>query len=53
MLTHMNSYYEEMQKKEGINSGFLDIDTDANIYRIEQVIRNMKPNCKAKTLKST
>jgi hypothetical protein len=39
MLNHMNSYYEELKVKEGIDENFHDVDKNSKIHKIEDVIR--------------
>ena len=39
MLNHMNSYYEELKVKEGIDDEFHNVDKNSIIHRIEDVIK--------------
>ena len=51
MLNHMNSYYEELKAKEGIDENFHDVDKNSIVHKIEDVIKSIKPNCRAKNFK--
>jgi hypothetical protein len=51
MLNHMNNYYEELKAREGIDEDFHNVDKNSIVHKIEDVIRSIKPNCKAKNFK--
>ena len=51
MMDSMNSYYEELKEKEGIDAEFHNIDKNNIVYRLEDVIRAIKPNCKARNFR--
>lgn len=51
MMDGMNSYYEELKEKEGIDEDFHNIDKNNIVHRLEDVIRAIKPNCKARNFR--
>lgn len=51
MMDGMNAYYEELKEKEGIDEDFHNIDKNNIVHRLEDVIRSIKPNCKARNFR--
>jgi accessory colonization factor AcfC len=47
----MNQFYEELKEREGIDEDFNNVNKNSQIHRVEDVIRQMKPNCRAKNFK--
>jgi accessory colonization factor AcfC len=51
MMDGMNTYYEELKEKEGIDDDFHNIDKNNIVHRLEDVIRANRPNCRARNFK--
>ena len=47
----MSEYYVELKKKEGIDDQFLNMDKNTEITRLEDIMKKIRPNCKAKNFK--
>ena len=51
MMGLMSDYYVDLKKKEGIDDQFLNMDKNTEITRLEDIMRKLRPNCKAKNFK--
>lgn len=47
----MNEHYNSLKVKHGLGPDFMEIDKDKGGCRIEDVIRQIRPNCNAKNFK--
>lgn len=47
----MNEYYSGLKTKHGLGSDFMEIDRNKIACRIEDVIKQIRPNCNAKNFK--
>ena len=47
----MSEYYSDLKKKEGIDDQFLNMDKNTEITRLEDIMKKIRPNCKAKNFK--
>lgn len=51
MMDSMNEHYNSLKTKHGLGPDFMEIDKDKGGCRIEDVIRQIRPNCNAKNFK--
>ena len=50
MMNFMGDFYEELKENSGIGQNYMIIDK-ADVPKIENVLKSMYPNCKAKNFK--
>lgn len=50
MMNFMSEFYEELKDQTGIGDNYMIIDK-ADVPKIENVLKSMYPNCKAKNFK--
>ena len=51
MLGKMNKHFDQIKESNGIDNEFQDIDKKGIQHRLEDVIRKLRPNCKARNFK--
>lgn len=51
MMGLMSDYYIDLKKKEGIDDQFLNMDKNTEITRLEDIMKKIRPNCKANNFK--
>lgn len=47
----MSDYYDDLKKKEGIDDQLLNMDKNTEITRLENIMKQIRPNCRARNFK--